>query len=56
MKCSFCDKNIEQGTGVMLIHNDGKINYFCSKKCEINMIKLGRESKDVKWITKKSKK
>lgn len=56
MKCSFCDNNIEQGTGVMLIRNDGKVFYFCSKKCEINMTKLRREPKNIKWVTKKSKK
>ena len=46
---------MEQGTGVMFIRNDGKIFYFCSKKCEHNMLKLGREPKNVKWVTKKKK-
>jgi large subunit ribosomal protein L24e len=55
MKCSFCDNNLEAGTGVMLIRNDGKVFYFCSKKCELNMTKLRRESKDVRWIARKKK-
>jgi large subunit ribosomal protein L24e len=55
-KCSFCSSTLEPGTGVMLVRNDGKVFYFCSKKCERNMIRLRREPKDVRWITKKTKK
>jgi large subunit ribosomal protein L24e len=46
---------LEPGTGVMFIKNDGKVFYFCSKKCERNMIKLKREPKDIRWVTKKKK-
>jgi large subunit ribosomal protein L24e len=49
VKCSFCGKEIPKGTGKMLIKNDGKILYFCSRKCEKNMIELGRDPKKVKW-------
>ncbi len=55
MRCSFCNENIEAGTGKMFVRNDGKVFYFCSSKCEKNMLKLGREPKDVKWVTKKKK-
>ena len=55
MKCSFCGENIEAGTGKMFVRNDGKVFYFCSSKCEKNMLKLGREPKRVKWVTKKKK-
>jgi large subunit ribosomal protein L24e len=55
MKCSFCKENIESGTGLMFVKTDGKIFYFCSSKCEKNMLKLRRDPKDVKWITKKKK-
>ncbi len=55
MKCSFCGKKIEPGTGVMFIRNDGKVFYFCSSKCEKNMLKLKREPKKVKWVIKKKK-
>ena len=51
-KCSFCGKTIEQGTGVMLIERNGKIFYFDSKKCEKNMFKLGRDSRNLKWSSK----
>jgi large subunit ribosomal protein L24e len=53
MKCSFCKSEIELGTGKMLVLNSGKIIYLCSGKCEKNMIKLRRDPKDVKWVTKK---
>jgi large subunit ribosomal protein L24e len=55
MKCSFCKSEIELGTGKMFVKNDGRIFYFCSSKCSKNMLKLGRESKKVKWIRKKKK-
>lgn len=56
MKCSFCKENIEQGTGKMYVKTDGKVFYFCSKKCEKNMLFLGREPKHTKWVTKKKEK
>ena len=56
MKCTFCNENIEAGTGVMFVKNDGKVFYFCSKKCEKNMLKLRREPKNVKWVSKKKTK
>ena len=51
-KCSFCNNNIEAGTGVLLIRNDDKILRFDSRKCEKNMIKLGRDSRKVGWVKK----
>ena len=55
MKCSFCTEDIEQGKGKMIVKSDGKLLYFCSKKCEKNMLKLKRNPKKVKWVTKKKK-
>ena len=51
-KCSYCSRNIEPGTGVMFIKNDGKIFRFDSRKCEKGMIKLKRDPRNVKWIKK----
>ncbi|MBI4895357.1 MAG: 50S ribosomal protein L24e [Candidatus Aenigmarchaeota archaeon] len=48
-KCSFCNKDLERGTGSIVIKKDGKILYFDSKKCEKNLIKLGRDPKRFKW-------
>lgn len=55
MKCSFCQQEIEKGTGKMFAKTDAKIFYFCSKRCEKNMLKLGRNPARVKWISKKKK-
>ena len=47
--CSFCGNNIEKGTGKMYVKKDAKVLYFCSMKCEKNMIKLGRTSRLTEW-------
>ena len=39
----------------MYVQKTGKILRFCSRKCEKNMLKLGREPRNVKWVTKKKK-
>jgi len=49
VKCSFCKNEIERGTGKMFVKNDGKIFYFCSSKCEKNMLKLKREPRLTRW-------
>jgi large subunit ribosomal protein L24e len=49
MKCTFCGKNIERGTGKILARNSGKIIYLCSTKCEKNMFKLGRKARHTGW-------
>ena len=54
-RCSFCDKDIIRGTGVMFVRTSGKILHFCSSKCERNMLKLNRKPTRVKWIVKKKK-
>jgi len=48
-KCSFCGEQIEKGTGKMLVYVSGKIDYFCSTKCEKNMLKLGRKPTKARW-------
>ena len=47
MKCSFCGKEIEKGTGKMLVKNDGKVLWFCSSKCEKNYYM--RKPRKVRW-------
>lgn len=49
VKCSFCGIEIEKGTGKIYVYKSGKINYFCSNKCEKNTVKLGRKARDFKW-------
>lgn len=52
MKCSFCGRVIEQGTGMTLVKTDGKILNFCSTKCDRNMLKLKRKPRKVSWVRK----
>lgn len=48
-KCSFCGKLIPKGTGKIFVFKSGKINNFCSSKCEKNMLKLKRKPRNFKW-------
>lgn len=54
-KCSFCNKTIEKGTGIMFVKKDGKILQFDKRKCEKNMLKLNRKSTKFKWASKEKK-
>ncbi len=47
--CSFCGYEIEPGTGKMYVRRDGRVFYFCSGKCEKNMLKLKRSPRKLKW-------
>lgn len=48
-KCSFCGNIIVKGTGKIFVFKSGKINNFCSNKCEKNMLKLKRKPRKFKW-------
>ena len=48
-RCSFCGTSIKKGTGKIYVYASGKINNFCSMKCEKNLLKLGRKPLKVKW-------
>ncbi|MEM0372625.1 MAG: 50S ribosomal protein L24e [archaeon] len=56
MKCSFCNREIEKGTGKLYSLKDGERFYFCSSKCEKNQLKLKRKARKLKWVTKSKKK
>ncbi|MFP3230245.1 MAG: 50S ribosomal protein L24e [Caldisphaera sp.] len=56
MICSFCGRSIEPGTGRMYIGLRGEILWFCSSKCYKNSIKLSRKPRELKWVTKLSRK
>ena len=49
MKCSFCGTDIPKGTGILYVQKTGKTLMFCSRKCEKNMIVLGRKSRTTGW-------
>lgn len=48
-KCVFCGKDEYNFKGVHLIRNDGAVWYFCSSKCRLNALKLGRDKRKVRW-------
>ncbi len=49
MKCSFCGEDITIGSGKMFVKNDGRVLYFCSKRCEKCTFKLNRKPHTSKW-------
>jgi large subunit ribosomal protein L24e len=52
-ECSFCKAKIERGIGKLFINKVGKQFWFCSSKCEKNMLHLKRKPHRTKWVTKK---
>jgi large subunit ribosomal protein L24e len=52
VKCTFCENVLKPGTGKMYVKKDSKIFYFCTNKCEKNMLKLKRKPYNVKWSGK----
>ena len=56
--CTFCGYAITPGTGKMYVKKDARILYFCSRRCEKNMLKLGRNPRTTTFTAeaKKSKK
>ena len=46
--CDNTDKEIEPGTGIMYVRNDGTVLHFVDSKAEKNY-KLGREPRDLEW-------
>lgn len=33
MKCSYCQSDIEKGTGMMYVRKSGAVKYYCSTRC-----------------------
>ena len=46
--CTYCGREIEPGTGLMYVKNDGTILWFCSSKC-FKSWKMGRDPRKLKW-------
>ena len=49
-KCSFCKKDMPRGTGLLFVYKSGKSVWFCSRKCEMHILKLKRKPKTTKWV------
>ncbi|MCD4666325.1 50S ribosomal protein L24e [archaeon] len=54
--CGFCGKVIEKGTGKLFVYETGKSVWFCSNKCEKNLLKLKRKPRNFKWTKEYKKK
>jgi len=48
-KCTFCGIVLPRGTGKMYVQKDGKVLFFCTMKCEKNLLKLRRKAITTKW-------
>ena len=33
MKCSYCTREVERGTGIMYVKKTGAAKYYCSERC-----------------------
>jgi large subunit ribosomal protein L24e len=53
MKCSFCNKEIPKGKGIIYVKTDGTMFYFDSGKCQKNMLELKRKPSKLKWTRAK---
>ena len=47
--CSFCGNDVEPRAGKMFVRRDGTVFFFCSSKCEKNLLDLGRVPRTVRW-------
>lgn len=58
MKCSYCTREIEKGTGIMYVKRTGAIKYYCSDRCyNFDVVQQKRQRpKEIKELTKTSKK
>ena len=48
-RCSFCGTDIERGTGKTSVQKDSSILHFCTRRCEKNMVELGRTPLKTPW-------
>ena len=49
VKCSFCGKEIQKGTGKLYVKKDGVVFNFCSSKCQNAQIKRGFKNRITPW-------
>jgi large subunit ribosomal protein L24e len=55
VKCNFCEQELPLGGGKVYAKKDGSTYYFCSNKCEKNMIMLKRKPVKTKWTNAHNK-
>jgi large subunit ribosomal protein L24e len=47
--CTFCGHEITVGTGKMYVQKDAKILWFCSRRCEKNLLKMKRIPREQRY-------
>ncbi|MCJ7771078.1 50S ribosomal protein L24e [Candidatus Bathyarchaeota archaeon] len=47
--CSFCNREIPVGSGIMYIRNDGTVLRFCSSKCRKALLERSVDARKLKW-------
>ena len=52
-KCAFCGRDVRLGAGILYVRNDGSTKSYCSSKCKVNDLKLGRDARKLKWARRK---
>ncbi len=50
--CFFCGRRITTGEGIMLVKNDGQVQWTCTSKCKKNLRLLKRDPRKLKWTSK----
>jgi large subunit ribosomal protein L24e len=55
VKCNFCGEELPKGGGKLYAKKDGTTYYFCSNKCEKNLIELKRKPVRTKWTKEYNK-
>jgi large subunit ribosomal protein L24e len=48
-ECSFCGHDIPPGTGMAQVRRDGRMLWFCSRKCRVSLIEHRRDPRKFKW-------
>ena len=48
-ECSFCGEKLKPGTGFLFVKKEGTALFFCSRKCEKNLLELKRKPIATKW-------
>ncbi|MDD3177990.1 MAG: 50S ribosomal protein L24e [Candidatus ainarchaeum sp.] len=52
MKCTFCGKEIPEGSGIIYAKKDGTVYNFCSSKCKITVLNKKYKPHRTKWTDK----
>ncbi len=54
MRCSYCTREIEKGTGLMYVRKTGALKYYCSDRCyKFDVLQRRKQrGKEIKEVTK----